>query len=133
VKSVSIIVEFENATLKGLEELAEFVTVLKSEVTRVHNTARFELLCAYPGGKAVADLPNVQATLSNIQSQLKELAEVRLVELPGLRYYELKNEAAKRPIATSLFSWTAISSFKLARLMCCRSRSMTPRCRCQLA
>jgi glycosyltransferase involved in cell wall biosynthesis len=96
MKDVSIIVEFENATLKGLEELSEFVTLLKDEVTRVHNTARFELLCAYPGANAVAGLPNVQATLSNIQSQLKDLAEVRLIELPGLRYYELKNEAAKK-------------------------------------
>jgi hypothetical protein len=96
MKIVSIIIEFENATLKGLEELTEFIDVLKGEVERAHNTARFELLCAYPGSEAASGLANVKTTLSNIQAELSELADIRLIELPGLRYYELKNEAAKR-------------------------------------
>jgi hypothetical protein len=96
MQTVSIIVEMENATLKGLGELTEFIAVLKDEVARAHNTARFEILCAYPGSDTISAFPNVQATLSNMQAELKELADIQLVELPGLRYYELKNEAAKR-------------------------------------
>jgi hypothetical protein len=96
MKTVSIIVEMENATLKGLEELTEFIAVLKNEVTLAHNTARFEILCAYPGRDTISALPSVQATLSNMQVELGELADFQLVELPGLRYYELKNEAAKK-------------------------------------
>src|SRR5687767_6433883 len=96
MRTVSIIVEFENATLKGLEELSDFISVLKREIVAAHNTARFELLCAYPGGEAISKLPNVQATLAKVQTELGNLIDVRLVELPGRRYYELKNEAARQ-------------------------------------
>ena len=96
MKTISIIVEFENATLKGLEELTDFVAVLKREILAAHGIARFELLCAYPGSDALAELPQVRTTLENIQHELADVMAVRLIELPNRRYYELKNEAARQ-------------------------------------
>lgn len=93
---ISIIVEFENASLKALEELTEFVIALKREIERTVDNRKCEILCAYPGTAAIAELPVVKTTLSRIQSELGQLAHVRLLELPGHRYYELKNESAKQ-------------------------------------
>lgn len=96
MRNVSIIVEFENATLHGLEELVELGAELKRQVLSTDNIGQMELLCAYPDNDGGAELANARATIANISQQLAGLMEVRLLELPGRRYYELKNEAARQ-------------------------------------
>lgn len=96
MRHLSIIVEFENATLHGLEEMAELGAELKRQVSATDNIGRLELLCAYPGSDAGSELSDVRATAAKISQEMGGLMDIRLIELPNRRYYELKNEAARQ-------------------------------------
>lgn len=92
---LTFIVEFENATLKGVEELAEFLQSLRAEIEANRNYRPFEIICASPGSGVVGALRNVQETVRKLREDFIAIADVRVIEIPGARYYELKNEAAK--------------------------------------
>jgi glycosyltransferase involved in cell wall biosynthesis len=95
----SIIVEFENATLKGMEELRGFLQCLEREISRVGASAsggNIEILCVHPGREVVESSPAIQAALENIERDFVGLADVEVIEARGARYYELKNAAARR-------------------------------------
>ena len=85
----SIIVEFENATLKGMEELRGFLQSLQREISRVSASAsagNIEILCVHPSREVVASSPAIQATLENIERDFGGLADVEVMEARGARY-----------------------------------------------
>jgi hypothetical protein len=96
MRNISIVVEFENATLHGLEELMELGAELKRQVLSTSDIGKLELLCAYPGGDISPELSSLRATVAAIRNEMAGLMDVRLLELPNRRYYELKNDAARQ-------------------------------------
>jgi glycosyltransferase involved in cell wall biosynthesis len=92
VTSLSLVVEFENATTVSWDEVHETLTSLKSEVEALkRRSPRFsvEVVFAHPGPDAHS--ASIENGIAHSVESLFHLARVRVLSVEGGRYYELKN------------------------------------------
>jgi hypothetical protein len=100
---VAMIVEWDNARLSELDRAREMLRRLNAQVAAcsTKTNARFDLLLVYDPKEIPSNLPASMVT--ECLDKAKWPGEIKLIEAPGLAYYEQKNLGVRQTDADVIF------------------------------